>query len=186
MGARAEAAAATAERIIAAGHRRFVELDYDDVTLEAIATDAGVTVQTVLRRFGSKEGLVRAISDTVTTQVVALRDAAPVGDIRSAIGVLVEQYELTGDAALHLLRQEHRVAAFAKITNLGRAVHARWVDRVFAPWLTERRGVARVRLYAQLLAACDIQTWKQLRRLQGLSRRQTEIALIELVEGVLR
>src|SRR5882724_1260800 len=121
MGARAEAAAATAERIIAAGRRRFVELDYDDVTLESIAAEAGVTVQTVLRRFGSKEGLVRSISDMVTSQVVAHRDAAPVGDVAGAISVLVEHYEQTGSDVLHLLRQEHRVAPFAEITSFGRA-----------------------------------------------------------------
>jgi len=186
MRARADAALATADRIVAAGRRRFGERDYDDVTLESISEDAGVTVQTLLRRFGSKEGLVRAISDTVTPQVVSHRDTTPVGDVDGAVRVLVEHYEQVGDEALHLLRQEHRVAPFAQITEIGRTYHAAWVDRTFAPWLAARTGVARARLHAQLLTTCDVQTWNLLRRQVGLSRRQTEIALAELVNGVLR
>ena len=186
MGARAEAAAATGERIVAAAHRRFVELDYEDVTLDSVAADADVTVQTVLRRFGSKEGLARAIRDLQTSQIVNQRDTAPVGDVPGAIRILVEHFEQTGDNALHLLRQGHRVPPLAEITAFGRANRAQWVERVFEPWLALHRGVARARLRAQLISTCDVQMWNLLRHLQGLSRRQTEIALIELVEGVLR
>jgi AcrR family transcriptional regulator len=186
MTARADATAATGERIVAAAHHRFVELDYEDVTLDSIAVDAGVTVQTVLRRFGSKEGLARAIKELQTSQIVNQRDTAPAGDIPAAIRVLVEHFEQTGNNALHLLRQAHRVAPFAEITGFGRANRAQWVERVFAPWLTLHRGAARARLRAQLISTCDVQTWNLLRHLHGLSRRQTELALIELVEGVLR
>jgi hypothetical protein len=40
-------------------------------------------------------------------------------------------------------------------------------------------------LRAQLVAVCDVYTWRLLRRQSGLSRRQTELALTELLEGVL-
>jgi hypothetical protein len=38
---------------------------------------------------------------------------------------------------------------------------------------------------AQLVAICDVYTWKLLRRDAGLSRKQTELALVELLEPLL-
>jgi len=54
MVARAEAAAATEERIRSAALALFMARDYSDVTLEDIAARAKVAMPTVLRRFGSK------------------------------------------------------------------------------------------------------------------------------------
>ena len=53
MRARAEAAAATRGRIVRAVLELHVERFHDQITLDAIADRAGVTVQTVLRQFGS-------------------------------------------------------------------------------------------------------------------------------------
>ncbi|MEA2331317.1 MAG: hypothetical protein QOH58_1455, partial [Thermoleophilaceae bacterium] len=51
--------------------------------------------------------------------------------------------------------------------------------------LEGRVGVERDRRLAQLVAVCDVYTWKLLRRGAGLSRRQTELALAELLEPLL-
>ncbi len=183
---RARAAQETKERILQAALARISVDYYDDVTLEEIAGDAGVTVQTVLRRFGSKEGLVRAITESRTPGVTAQRDEAPAGDIAGAIANLVDHYESIGDLVMLLLRQEERVAPFAEVTAFGKAYHVTWIDRVFAPWLDERTGEERRVLHAQLLALCDTYMWYLLRRQQGLSREQAERALIEIVTGLLR
>lgn len=185
MTARADAARETGERIQAAAFARFSTRYYDDVTLDAIASDADVTVQTVIRRFGSKDGLVRALITPVTSQVSAQRGEAPVGDIVGTVANLVEHYERMGDLAMLLLRQEERVPPYAEATAVGKRFHSDWVRSVFAPWLDARSGVARERLHAQLVATCDVFTWYLLRRQQGLSRRQTELALTGLLEGVL-
>src|SRR5262249_52553150 len=42
-------------------------------------------------------------------------------------------------------------------------------------------GAGRQRRLAQLVAVCDVYTWKLLRRDAGLSRQQTELALAELL-----
>lgn len=173
------------ERILAAAYDRFVSAYYDEVTLDQIAADAGVTVQTVIRRFGSKEGIVRSLTELVAARVVAQRDEAPVGDLRGTVANLVEHYEREGDMALHLLRQEQRVPAFAEVTDQGKRLHADWCARVFAPWLSDLKGTDRRRRSAQVVATCDVYNWYLLRRQRGLSRRQTELALVELLEGVL-
>lgn len=185
MTARAHAVRATGERILEAALARFSTEYYDDVTLDAIAADAGVTVQTVIRRFGSKEGLVRALTVSTRSMVTAQRGEAPVGDVAGAIENLVEHYEQIGDLAMLLLRQEERVPPFAEATTGGKQFHADWVDRVFAPWLVDTAGAAHQLLRAQLITTCDVYTWYLLRRQSGLSRAATQQALMELVKGVL-
>ena len=57
MGARAATAAATLERIRDAATALFSELSYDEVSLEAVARSAGVSLPTILRKFGTKDAL---------------------------------------------------------------------------------------------------------------------------------
>jgi len=185
MRARAVSAAATGARILEAARARLLVQAYDDTTLDDVAADAGVTVQTVLRRFGSKEGLARAIADQIGQEAIPQRDAAPAGDVAGAVAVLIEHYEQLGDMVMQLLRQELRVPVFAEITSVGRAYHRDWVARVFATWLDTRAGAGRQRLHAQLVAVCDVYTWFLLRRQARLSRRSAEGAIRELLEGIL-
>ena len=58
MSARADAAAATGERLLAAAWNHFGTLPYEEVRLRAIAADAGVTEQTLFARFHSKDCLL--------------------------------------------------------------------------------------------------------------------------------
>ena len=183
--ARARAVEETEQGILAAAYARFRTEDYDDVTLDRLAADAGVTVQTVIRRFGSKEGIVKALAQSVSADIMAQRGQAPAGDLRAITANLVEHYEAEGDMAMHLLRQETRVGAFAEATAQGKRLHAQWCGRVFSPWLLDLTGVQRTRRLAQVVAVCDVYMWYVLRRQRGLSRRQTECALRELLEGVL-
>ena len=69
---RAEAAADTASRILDATAELFLECG-DAPTLEAIAQRADVAVQTILRRFGSKEGLQAAAFTAFRQRVVDQR-----------------------------------------------------------------------------------------------------------------
>lgn len=181
MRARAEAAAETRRRILEATIELHRERFFDQVSLEDIAERAGVTVQTVIRRFGSKERLIEAAAEEGNRQVVRQRDQAPIGDIEGAVENLMDHYEEWGDSALRLLAQEERVAAFRSITDAGRALHYEWVERTFAPLLAERTGTARRRLLAELIAICDVYFWKLLRRDLGLSREQTELAIREAI-----
>ena len=69
----------------------------------------------------------------------------------------------------------------APVVAQGRAVHRDWCARVFAPALERRSGSERDRRLAQLVAVCDVQTWALLRRHADLSRRETELALVEMI-----
>ena len=146
-----------------------------------MAADAGVSTRTVLRHFGSREGLFDAAGRREAARIRAQRDTAPPGDVPAAVAVLVEHCEELGDRVLRLLAEEDRVPALRAIAEEGRAVHRAWCRRVFADALSPLDGVARDRRLGQLVAVCDVQTWRLLRRDAGLSRRQTELALVELL-----
>jgi AcrR family transcriptional regulator len=186
MVARAEAAKATRDRILDAAVAAFWELDGDGVSLEAVAQRAGVTVQTVIRRFGGRDGLFAAAAGREVDRVRSQRDEAPVDDVAEAVRVLSDHYERLGDRVLRLLAEEQRVPGLDVVVDTGRAYHREWCERVFAAALAGRTGVDRDRRLAQLVAVCDVYTWKLLRRDAGLSRRQTERALVELVEPLTR
>jgi AcrR family transcriptional regulator len=185
MSARAIAAETTGQRILDATVEAFWERDGEQVSLEEVARRADVTVRTVIRRFGGREGLFAAALDRETERVGRERDRAPIGDAGAAVRVLLDSYAATGDRMLGVLAEERRVQSLALIADRGRALHREWCDRVFAPALTGYEGVERDRRLAQLTAVCDVYTWKLLRRDAGLSRRQTEIAMLELLSPIL-
>jgi AcrR family transcriptional regulator len=185
MVARAESAAATGERILDAAVDVFWEVPGAQMSMEEVARRAGVTVQTVIRRFGGRDGLFRAAAEREADRVGRQRDQAPAGDARAAVRVLLDHYEAMGDRVIRLLAEEERVPDVAQILDRGRAYHREWCARVFAPALSDLAGVERHRRLAQLVAVCDVYTWKLLRRDARLSRRQTETALLELLEPLL-
>lgn len=181
MAARAQSTAATGERVLDAAIELFWERPTDQIALDQVASRAGVTVQTVIRRFGGKDALIAAAAERESARVAQQRDRAPVGDVVGAVLVLVEHYELTGDRVLKLLAEEERIPGLRIIADRGRALHRDWCARVFAPALEGRVGVEQRRRMAQLVAVCDVYTWKLLRRDAHLSRRQTTLAMVELV-----
>jgi AcrR family transcriptional regulator len=184
MQARAAAAEDTGRRLVEAMEALFVERPFEAITLEVVAARAGVTLQTLLRRFGSKSGLVVASADVVRRRIEAERNLAPIGDVPGAVANLVDHYEKYGDVALRMLAQEERFEDIAELTRRGRALHAAWIDRTFAPQLARCRGRARARRRAQLIAICDVYVWKLLRRDLGLSRDEVETAVTEMIEAL--
>jgi len=183
MAARADAAAATRERLLAAGWRHFSERDYEDVRLVDIAADAGVSAQTLHTQFGRKDDLFVAAWRWFAAREGARR-GAPVGDVETAVRMIYDSYESTGDAALRVLAQEGRIPAIRRMTDDGREWHRRWVDHTFAPRLAGLKGAARERRLAALIAATDILVWKLLRREMGLPRKASERIVTEMVTAM--
>jgi len=181
MRARAEAAAATRDRIIRAVLELHVERFHDQITLEDVAARAGVTVQTVLRQFGSRDRLVAAAAEEASRVVVAQRAEAPVGDVAGSIENLLDHYEQWGRSALRLLAQEERYPELRVIADGGRAGHYAWVERTFAPFLGETPDP---QLRAKLIALTDVFTWKLLRLDLGLDRAGTGSALVSMIDAV--
>jgi AcrR family transcriptional regulator len=181
MTARAEAAQATATRMLDVAVRLFTDRPFDDVSLEDVAAQAKVTKRTVLRRFGSKEALFLAAMERDGLEEMRQRDEAPVGDVVGAVRNVVAHYERWGPNRLRMLAQEDRIPVVAANVAFGRRYHWSWVERTFAPLIDGLEGPARKRRIAALVTATDVYTWKLLRRDLGLSQAETEQVLIELI-----
>ncbi len=165
--ARAAAAAATRERILEVATEHFLARYYDDVTLVAVAKEAGVSQQTVINHFASKEGLLEAVAEQLDpehSRKTGLAD--PVANV-------VEDYEPFGDAVIRMLALEERVPALAPFLAQGRAGHRSWVARAFADQLPDPTDAGYEQALNLHVTATDIYTWKLLRRDMGLSQEQT-------------
>jgi AcrR family transcriptional regulator len=183
--ARAEAAEATGHRILDAFLDAMRDEWLDDVTLERVAANAGVTVQTVIRRFGGKDGLLAAAAHRIEARVLAERHT-PVGDLRRAVTNLCADYEVTGDMLVRLLAQEERFGALKGFLDFGRERHRAWVAQVAAPWLAALRPAEREATLDTLVAAFDVYVWKLVRRDMGRTRAQTERLMHRLAQGAIQ
>lgn len=188
MTQRAESAGRTHAAIIDATLSFIPQRTWDELTIEEIAARAGVSERTVLRRFGSKHGLVEATADRARVLISEQRRGDRPGDLEATIAELVEHYERWGDNALWLLDHSRTVPMLAKVATEGTRMHEQWVRLVFAPQLAVHpvRSARRRRLTAALGAVTDVHVWEMLRRRSGLSRGEVETALRELCAGVLR
>jgi len=185
MGVRAEATAATGERILDAAEAAFDDLPFGEITLAVVAERAGVSVQTVIRRFGGRESLFQAALQHTGAKMTADRVVEPGTDPAEIVDVLVEHYERFADRLLRTLAQEESQPALRILTDLGREYHLGWCETTFAPALQSLRGASRKRRAAQLAAITDIYIWKLLRRDRGLSVAETKVAILELLEHLL-
>jgi AcrR family transcriptional regulator len=185
MRARAEAAAAVSERILDAAEELFWENPAREPTLAELAERSGVSVHSVIRRYGGLDGVIDAAAERATARVEAERSEAAPGDIPGSVAVLVDHYEKTGDEVVAMLAAEGRREAVRRAADQGRAMHAAWCARIFATALAQRRRVDRRRLNAQLVAITDVYVWHILRRVRGLGREQTERALVEMLESLI-
>jgi AcrR family transcriptional regulator len=156
-----------------------------ELTLEAIARAAGVTVQTVIRHFGGRDGVFQAAVEREMGRTSHERDPAAVATPHEAVRQVVAHYERLGDRAVRLLAEEHRSQTVASVVASGRAFHRSWCEQVFATSLSGLSGSWRARRLAQLIAVCDVYTWKLLRRDAGLDRTSTELAMVELITPLL-
>ncbi|MDX6602230.1 MAG: hypothetical protein QOF13_1432 [Solirubrobacterales bacterium] len=184
LGARADSAAATAERILDAADTVFDSGPVDEFTLNAVAERSGVTVQTILRRFGSRNGLLIATLGRTALRMGRDRHS-PGGDTAAAMDMLIDHYDRFGDRILRLLAAEESTRALHAMVSGGRSYHRRWCEKAFRATLADLRGAPRERRVAQLVAITDIYTWKILRRDRGLSNKQTKLAVWEMLEPLL-
>ena len=183
MRARAEQAEQTRLRIIRATVALGGERPLAACTLPAIAERAEVSVQTVLRIFGSRDSLLREVAERTSAEVVAERTADP-DDVPGSIAAVVDHYERRGDTVLLLLGQEAWEPYAAQVTAVGKRLHRDWVAAVFARSLYPLPEARRAAATDLLVAATDVFVWKLWRRDLRRSRDETMERMLELAASV--
>jgi len=184
MTARADGVAQTRDSILRAAIGLSGRRPLAAVSLADIADDAGVSVQTVLRQFGSRDGVIDAGTELALSEITEELHA-PQNDLPAAIAVIVDHHEARGDMAILLLGQEAGDPNAARITALGRAAHRSWVKSVFTPLLGDLTRSEREEMIDMLVVVTDVYTWKILRRDRKLSRKLVEHRMRRLAEIVL-
>ena len=182
MGARQQAKTATRGAIITAAVDTFMAERSFAITLSAVAERADVTVKTVLRHFGSRDGLVEAAWSRAYDEVMAER-IPPQGDPEAALKVLIAHYERRGYVVLAMLADENDPRA-ARMNSAGQLGHREWVEDVFADRLPERTA-ERSRLIDVLVVATDVYAWKLLRIDRGLSVDDVADRMLLMTEALL-
>ncbi len=182
---RAEATERGRQAILTAAQELFRDEGRFGLPLDEVAVRAGCSERTVLRHFGSKEGLLVAAMADAEQGVVDSREARP-GDVAGSIRRLVGHYEEDGDLVLRWLSLAGRYPLVRQVTESGKRLHEEWVGEVFAPDLEALGGGERRLRKAVLASLTDVHLWALLRRRQGLGRKATETAMLDLVDHARR
>ena len=185
QGKRAEATEQSRQAILTAAQELFRDEGRFELPLDEVAKRAGCSERTVIRHFGSKEGLLVAAMAAAERGVMESRQARP-GDVASSIRGLVGHYEEDGDLVLRWLSLADRYPLVRQVTESGTRLHEDWVEEVFAADLAALSGGERRRRKAVLASLTDVHVWALLRRRQGLGREAAEAAILDLVEHVRR
>lgn len=184
--ARADAVQDTEQQIITALIALLAERWFDEITLDDIAAAAGTTRQTVIRRFGSKTGVLSAMAAQMDVSIRTQRWSTPAQSVADIVTLLIDDYERTGDIIVRTLGQEGRIPEFAAVLDRGRKGHREWIEDMFKGWLDKLDGQPRTDRLAQLLAQTDVWIWHLLRRAQGHSAAQTHRLMTQAIERLLR
>jgi AcrR family transcriptional regulator len=178
---RADTTERTRATVLAAAQAAFRADPGGDPSLEAVAERAGVSTRTVIRQFGSKDGLMTAAIEGGMAASATDRHVDP-GDVEGAVRKLADHYEADGDEVMLWLSLADRLPHVRRITERGTEMHVEWVEAVFSPDLDGLPRAARARV-AAIATALDVYTWHLLRRREGLGRAATREAMLALVEG---
>jgi len=181
---RAAAAAETGQRIVDAFIDRLLVQWFDEITLDQVAADAGVTVQTVIRRFGGKEGLLDEGARAMGARINAKRGQS-VGNIVEYVDSLYADYEQTGDAVMRLLALELRHPSVMLVTNHGRREHRLWVTACMENFLKHFAEPDRQSVVDTLVITSDVYTWKLLRRDMKRSIPEAKSITVKMIEAIL-
>lgn len=181
---RAESAAETGRSIVDAFLTRLKVQWFDEITLDQVAEDAGVTVQTVIRRFGGKAGLLAIGIESMKANAKERR-AAPTGDLDQLVTNLIDDYEQSGDTVIRLLALEERHQVLQEHLELARRWHRTWIANSFSNYLARLRPRDRNPAVDALVVVTDVYTWKLLRRDMSRSIKATHATIKTMIQSTL-
>jgi AcrR family transcriptional regulator len=182
--ARAQGEEQTRAALLDAADEAFLSGPWEQASLEGIARAAGVTKQTLLRHFGSKDRLLERVLARAVDEVEKQRLSVPRNDIAGAVDNLLEHYEIRGGRAMRSSNLDLG-GSLTDFARRARQFHYDWVELAFEAWLIAARPPERRRLRAALIAVCDVQAWWILTHDLELSRAEVRATLILTINRLL-
>jgi AcrR family transcriptional regulator len=183
--ARKDSQERTREALLDAADDEFYNDRWQKTSLDTLAAKAGVTKQTLLRNFGSKDGLLVKAIVRGSVQVRDQRWSTPTADVEGAVENLLDHYDEWGQRSLRIGAWLGGHAILSTLSQIARQVHYEWVDYAFGMWLEPMEEPARARVRATLIALCDVHTWSLLSNDLQLPREEVRAIIVNAIDGVL-
>jgi len=184
MMARADQVARNDQKIMDAVAGLWLELPLQELTLEKVAEKSGVTVRTILRKFGSKEGLIKNSIEHDGGRFTQDRMQVTPGDLPGILDALLEEYELMGDALIRTLTVEYEFPSTAEMLRKARSIHREWCEMVFEPFLPGRLSDTYETVLSSFIASTEFYLWKLMRKDLGKSPEQTRQIFLYTLESL--
>lgn len=182
--ARAESEARTREALLDAAEVAFFESDWNRESLVSIAERAGVTKQTLLRHFESKDGLLREAYLRAYSRVEQQRLLAPQDDIAGAVSNLLDHYYELGDRARKIGTIDESALGL-DVGARARQLHYDWIDHAFGGYLSRIAAPRRAPIRRALIVICDVQSWSILALDMDLPRAEVQKTLEQSISQLL-
>lgn len=180
---RVNSAKKTNIKIIEATEYLLANVPLSHVTLPEIAKKAEITVQTVMRHMGSRDGCLNTAAEYVANRIDSQRSKTEPGDIDAAISDIISHYESEGRLILNILAQTNNGDSFINsVTERGRIYHRKWVEHCFGPHI----NISNEETIDALAAATDIYVYKIIRLDMGRSLNVTKSVINRLVRGIIQ
>lgn len=183
--ARADATSRNTERILDAALELFVERPFEQITLAAVAERAGVGLQTLIRRVGTKDGLVEAVGAWVGPQVAEDLGEPPGADADRVAAAFGRHYRRWGALLQRSLAQEDSSPALKANAEAGRQAHRAWIATAFADRLDALTPAERDVAQARLVAVTGVELWLVLTQHERLTADQARRTVSILIRAAL-
>ncbi len=184
--ARAETQQRTRDALLDAAIEEFTQGSWEKVSLQELASRAKVTKQTLLRHFGSKDGLLMQAMASSAAETLKQRWSARPGDVEGAVENVLDHYEAWGERSLRIgAWLEGGNPELVRLSRMARLMHYNWIEYAFGPQLEHRDGDDYERCRAALIVLCDVHTWWLLSHDLGFERAAVRSTLTTAIERLL-
>lgn len=172
MSERARQVALNDRKVINAMSDLWLEMPLSEITLDKVSQRAGVTVRTILRKFGSKEGLFTACIESDGDRFTHKRMDVNPGDLSGIVDALLSEYEHMGNALVRTLTVEYDYPVIQNLLDKARRFHREWCLYVFEPFLPDPDSDNFDVVLSAFITATEFYLWKLLRKDLGKTREQ--------------
>lgn len=184
MSVRARQVAQNDQKILNAMSDLWIEWPLSEITLDKISQRSGVTVRTILRKFGSKDGLLEACIENDADRFTQMRMQVTPGDLDGILEALLAEYELMGDALIRTLTVEYNFHSTQVLLQKARTIHREWCAFVFEPYLPSKSSENYETVLSAFIASTEFYLWKLLRSDLGKSLQQCKQILMHMLESL--
>lgn len=173
MEARAKKVAENDRKIMEVVADLWLKVPLQELTLARVAERSGVTARTILRKFGSREGLLKACLENEGGRFTRDRMKVTPGNLPEILDALLDEYELMSEANIRALTVEYEFPFTQEMLKKARNIHRDWCRMVFEPFLPDEASSSFETRLSAFIVATEFYLWKLLRKDLGKSPEET-------------